>query len=91
MAEKPQTTEISYLPPSAPPTNHGHTVAAWFTMIGIIVGAVVAGVAVAMAQVWLFWVGMVVVALALVGGGVLRNMGYGQPKPGVSPRTTTQH
>ncbi|MDF2846612.1 MAG: hypothetical protein K0R97_594 [Oerskovia sp.] len=91
MAEKPQTTEISYLPPSAPPTNHGHTVAAWFTMIGIIVGAVVAGVAVAMAQVWLFWVGMVVVALALVGGGVLRNMGYGQPKPGGTPRTTTQH
>ena len=81
MAEKtPQTTEISYLPPSAPPTNHGHTVAAWFTMIGIIVGAVVAGVAVAIATVWLFWVGMGIVALALLGGLVLRNMGYGQPK-----------
>jgi hypothetical protein len=90
MAEKP-TPEISYLPPSAPPTNHGHTVAAWFTMIGIIVGSVVAGLAVAFAQVWLFWVGMAIVLLSLVGGGVLRNMGYGQPKPGVAPRTSTQH
>ncbi|MHA7132845.1 HGxxPAAW family protein [Oerskovia turbata] len=90
MAEKP-TPEISYLPPSAPPTNHGHTVAAWFTMIGIIVGSVVAGLAVAFAMVWLFWVGMAIVLLSLVGGGVLRNMGYGQPKPGVAPRTSTQH
>jgi hypothetical protein len=28
--------------------------------------------------VWLFWVGMGLVAVALVGGLVLRNMGYGQ-------------
>ncbi|MFI2705300.1 HGxxPAAW family protein [Cellulosimicrobium composti] len=78
MAENQKTTEIAYLPPAAPPTNHGHTVAAWFTMIGIMLGAVVAAVGVVIAAVWLFWVGMGVVALALVGGVVLRNMGYGQ-------------
>ncbi|MFF2267027.1 HGxxPAAW family protein [Cellulosimicrobium cellulans] len=84
MAENQQTTEIAYLPPAAPPTNHGHTVAAWFTMIGIMVGALVAAIGVllpGMAQVsgvWLFWVGMGLVAVALVGGLVLRNMGYGQ-------------
>lgn len=78
MAENQKTTEIAYLPPAAPPTNHGHTVAAWFTMIGIMLGAVVAAVGVVIAAVWLFWVGMGVVALALVGGLVLRNMGYGQ-------------
>ncbi|WP_253049716.1 HGxxPAAW family protein [Cellulosimicrobium cellulans] len=78
MAENQQTTEIAYLPPAAPPTNHGHTVAAWFTMIGIMVGALVAAIGVVVAAVWLFWVGMGVVAVALIGGLVLRNAGYGQ-------------
>ncbi|MFC8921752.1 HGxxPAAW family protein [Cellulosimicrobium sp. NPDC057127] len=78
MAHKHQTTEIAYLPPAAPPTNHGHTVAAWFTMIGIIVGVLVAAVGVVVAAVWLFWVGMGVVAVSLLGGLVLRNLGYGQ-------------
>ncbi|WP_265521073.1 HGxxPAAW family protein [Oerskovia flava] len=82
MAEKnPQPTEVAYLPPSAPPTNHGHTVAAWFTMIGIMVGSLVAAIGVVIAAVWLFWVGMGVVAVALAGGVVLRNMGYGQQLP----------
>lgn len=78
MADKHQTTEIAYLPPAAPPTNHGHTVAAWFTMIGIIVGVLVAAAGVVVAAVWLFWVGIGVVALSLVIGLVLRNMGFGQ-------------
>jgi hypothetical protein len=85
MAENQKTTEIAYLPPAAPPTNHGHTVAAWTTMIGIMTGALVAAVGVVLpavsdvsSAVWLFWVGMGVVALSLVAGVVLRNMGYGQ-------------
>ena len=49
-------------------------------MIGIMVGALVAAIGVVVAAVWLFWVGMGVVAVALVGGLVLRNMGYGQKK-----------
>jgi hypothetical protein len=47
-------------------------------MIGIMLGALVAAIGVVVAAVWLFWVGMGVVALSLVAGVVLRNMGYGQ-------------
>ena len=83
MAEN-QQTEIAYLPIAAPPTNHGHTVAAWFTMIGIMVGTLVAAIGFVLpaftgvSAVWLFWVGMGLVAASLVIGLVLRNMGYGQ-------------
>ena len=80
MAENQQTTEIAYLPPAAPPTNHGHTVAAGRSMLGRRAGALGAASGVVVAAVWLFWVGMGVVAVALVGGLVLRNMGYGQKK-----------
>ncbi|MBD5787312.1 hypothetical protein IF650_14140 [Cellulosimicrobium terreum] len=80
MATNDRTTEIAYLPPAAPPTNHGHTVAAWFTMIGIILGSLVAAVAFVIPSVVLFWVGMGIVVVALLGGLVLRNMGYGQKK-----------
>ena len=78
--------EIAYLPPAVPPTNHGHTVAAWVTMIGIMLGAVVAAIGLVVAQTWLFWAGFVVVAVALVVGLVLRNLGFGQDKPGVEPK-----
>ena len=53
-------------------------------MIGIMVGTLIAAVAFAIpvftdaSAIWLFWVGMGVVALSLVAGVVLRNMGYGQ-------------
>ncbi|GIJ00458.1 hypothetical protein CLV28_1842 [Sediminihabitans luteus] len=73
-----QETEVSYLPPRTPPTNHGHTVAAWVAMIGIIVGALVGAVAFLVAEPWVFWVGMGIVVVALVVGGVMRRLGYGQ-------------
>jgi hypothetical protein len=78
--------EIAYLPPAIPPANHGHTVAAWTAMIGVMVGALVAAVGVAIANAMIFWVGMGVVLVACVAGLVLRNMGYGQPRPGVIPK-----
>ncbi|AEG44220.1 HGxxPAAW family protein [Isoptericola variabilis] len=78
--------EIAYLPPAVPPTNHGHTVAAWTAMIGIMLGALVAAIGVVVAQAVIFWVGMGVVLLACLAGLVLRNMGYGQAKPGVTPQ-----
>ncbi|GAA1734686.1 hypothetical protein GCM10009809_32420 [Isoptericola hypogeus] len=81
-----RNAEVAYLPPAVPPTNHGHTVAAWFTMIGIMVGAIVAAVGVTIAAVWLFWVGMGIVVVANVIGLVLRNMGYGQARSGAAPR-----
>lgn len=84
-----RNAEVAYLPPAVPPTNHGHTVAAWVTMIGIMIGALVAAVGVGVAAVWLFWVGMAVVVVANVLGLVLRNMGFGQAKDGVAPRRQT--
>lgn len=79
--------EPIYLPETVPPTNHGHTVAAWTAMIGVIVGAVVSAVgSLPGVPFLLFWVGLVVAAAACVAGLVLRNMGYGQPKDGVEPK-----
>jgi hypothetical protein len=85
MVDKPNA-EIAHLPPAIPPTNHGHTVAAWVTMLGILLGAVVAAIGVLVSQPVVFWVGMAVIVVANVVGLVLRNMGYGQAKPGVAPR-----
>ncbi|MBO0610504.1 HGxxPAAW family protein [Myceligenerans salitolerans] len=76
---QPAAAEVAYLPETIPPDNHGHTVAAWVTMTGIMVGALVstAGVVVDGAF-WMFWAGLVVCAGSVVVGGVLRGMGLGQ-------------
>ncbi|WP_123814252.1 HGxxPAAW family protein [Myceligenerans xiligouense] len=72
-------TEVAYLPEAAPPDNHGHTVAAWVTMTGIMVGALLSAVGVVVdGGFWMFWVGLVVCVGSLVVGGVLRGMGLGQ-------------
>ena len=72
------STPASYLPPSAPPTNHGHTFAAWFTTIVVVVGAILAGVAMCISAIWLIWVGAAIVVIGLIGGKVLSVAGYGQ-------------
>jgi hypothetical protein len=53
--------------------------AAWITVSLVIVGAVVASVAVLAALPWLFWVGIGVVVVAVVVGLVLKVLGLGQP------------
>ena len=75
--------EIAYLPPGVPPHNHGHTVAAWVTMSGITLGALLAAWGVLVAQsssAWLvlFLLGFVVIGVSLIVGLVLRNLGKGQ-------------
>ena len=75
--------EIAYLPPGVPPTNHGHTVAAWVTMAGITLGVLIAAWGVLVAQsssAWLvvFALGFVVIVAALIVGLVLRNLGLVQ-------------
>jgi hypothetical protein len=77
--------EIAYLPPGVPPTNHGHTVAAWVTMVGITLGALISAVGLVLAAasaagLVMFVVGLVVVGAALIVGLVLRNLGMGQKK-----------
>ncbi len=77
-AQNPTVTEAVHLPPSAPPTNHGHTVAAWTTTWVVVAGAVIAAVGLVIAQLWLFWAGLGVCVLGVVIGKVLQVLGYGQ-------------
>ncbi|SDD26522.1 hypothetical protein SAMN05216410_3077 [Sanguibacter gelidistatuariae] len=78
MTDSSAQVDASYLPPSAPPSNHGHTLAAWFTTIVVVVGSVLAGVAMCVSANWLIWVGAAIVVVGLVGGKVLSVAGYGQ-------------
>lgn len=58
--------------------NHGQTPAAWTAVVIVTLGFLVGGVAIVLAEPWLFWVG---VAIVLVGGPVgwiMRAMGLGQ-------------
>ncbi|WP_129336197.1 HGxxPAAW family protein [Cellulomonas endophytica] len=77
-AQNVTRTEAVHLPKAVPPTNHGHTTAAWTTVWFVLGGAVVASVATIFALVWLFWVGMGVIAVGLVLGRVLKSAGFGQ-------------
>ncbi|MFI2102536.1 HGxxPAAW family protein [Isoptericola sp. NPDC019693] len=85
-----RNAEVAYLPPAVPPTNHGHTTAAWTAMIGIMLGVAVGAVGM-LPDVpdAVVWVGAVIVAASLVLGLVLRNLGFGQPKDGVTPRRSS--
>lgn len=77
-AQNATRTETVNLPRSAPPTNHGKTTAAWVTVWMILVGALVASVAVVLANVPLVVVGFGVIVVGLVVGGLLRLAGHGQ-------------
>ncbi|MGV8978632.1 MAG: HGxxPAAW family protein [Cellulomonas sp.] len=70
--------DLSYLPPSAPPANHGHTTAAWTTVIVILVGAMISAVSMIFAAVPLVWAGGGIIVLGVVAGKVLQILGYGQ-------------
>ncbi|MEV6023162.1 HGxxPAAW family protein [Streptomyces sp. NPDC052036] len=60
--------------------NHGHTPAAWAGVIVAFVGFCVSGAFTVMAQPIGFWAGLVIVVLGGVVGGLMRQMGFGQPK-----------
>ena len=77
-AQTPTRTESVHLPPSAAPTNHGRTVAAWTTTWVVVGGFLVAAFAVVFAVVWLFWVGLGICVAGIVLGLVLRGVGFGQ-------------
>lgn len=88
MADKPlessttnPASEHAHLPPTAPPRNHGHTVAAWVTVSVVIAGAAIAAIGLLTALPWLFWTGLGVAVLGVVIGGILRKVGFGQPEP----------
>ncbi|MDO8107574.1 HGxxPAAW family protein [Isoptericola sp. b441] len=71
--------ERAHLPPKPPHANHGSTPAAWVTVTVVMLGGLVAALAVAFSLVWLFWVGLGVIVLGVVVGRILRMLGLGQP------------
>lgn len=77
-------------PMAAPPhaDEHGHSVAAW-TGVGIILlGCLVASLAVALLTVWLFVVGLVICAIGVAAGKLLSMAGFGSPKDQPEPNRT---
>jgi hypothetical protein len=79
MTESSAAGEQSRLP-SAPPSNHGNTVAAWVTVTVVLVGGLTAVLGVVLSVMWLFWVGLGVTVVGAVVGRVLRMLGLGQPQ-----------
>ncbi|GCE77381.1 HGxxPAAW family protein [Cellulomonas biazotea] len=77
-AQNATRTETVHLPPTVAPVNHGKTVAGWTTTYGVVGGGLVAALGVTFALVWLAWVGLGIVVVALVLGKVLQSLGYGQ-------------
>ena len=57
--------------------SHGHTPAAWTSVAIMFVGFLISGLALPWALEWLFFVGLVVVALGAVVGKVMQMMGMG--------------
>ncbi len=57
--------------------SHGHTSAAWTAVAIMFVGFLISGIALPFSLPWLFFVGLVVVALGAVVGKVMQMMGMG--------------
>ncbi len=57
---------------------HGNSLAAWVAVGIVLAGSLIGCFAVVFAQVWLFWVGVVLIVLGVIVGKVLSMMGFGQ-------------
>ena len=60
---------------------HGHTPAAWTAVTIVLIGFVVGGVAVIVAQPWLAFVGIGIVVLGGIVGKIMQMMGLGADSP----------
>ena len=60
--------------------NHGNTPAAWATTIIVVIGSVIAGIAIPIANVPVAIIGFAVVALGGVVGLVMKSAGFGRTK-----------
>ncbi len=61
-------------------SDHGNTPAAWTTVITMIVGAIISGVALIAAKPWIFWVGVGIIVAGVVIGKVMGLLGFGKPR-----------
>lgn len=61
----------------ATPHEHGHTVAAWTTVAVVIVGFMISGFGIIVAQPLAFWFGIGIAALGVVTGKLLSMAGLG--------------
>ena len=66
------------LPVDAPPSNHGHTPAAWFLTIFFIVGVLIAGLGLPFNSTPMVVIGAIITAIGCVGGMLLSATGRGQ-------------
>lgn len=78
--------ETYTMPPSAAPTNHGHTAASWALTLIVLAGVVITAVGIVLAQSAIWIAGLVTIAVGLVAGAVLRGLGHGQPVGAKKPR-----
>ncbi len=90
MSETSGDPEVTHLPPSAPPTNHGHTTAAWVTVIVVMAGGLISAVSFAAGAPVLVWTGGGVMLVGLIAGAVLRMLGFGQPPAGARDTRDTR-
>ncbi len=70
---------------------HGNSLAAWVAVGIILTGSLVSCFAVVFAVVWLFWLGVMMIAVGLVAGKVLSMMGFGQKAEPVSGAASGVH
>lgn len=60
---------------------HGHTAAAWTAVTIVLIGFIVGGVAIMIAQPWLAFVGIGIIVLGGLTGKIMQMMGLGKPQP----------
>ncbi|WP_062202419.1 HGxxPAAW family protein [Demequina salsinemoris] len=64
--------------PEAAPHNHGRTLAAWVTNVGLTVAALIVALGIGIPVMSLVWIGTAVAVVSLVAGGALKALGHGQ-------------
>lgn len=66
------------LPPRVPDPQQGHSIAAWTTVLIILLGALLGAVGLVFELHWLSWTGLGVAILGVIVGKILQVMGFGQ-------------
>ncbi|WP_026818553.1 HGxxPAAW family protein [Arthrobacter castelli] len=61
----------------AEPVGHGNTPAAWTLVAVVLLGSLISCIAFAVANVLWFCIGLVVIAVGLLLGGIMRKAGFG--------------